>query len=163
MSDGPRYRTVYTAPAGVRMFQLFGALIMLPFGALVSGALVVGGADAAGRVLTEGDRDPWSLLRAVPLLLFGALFGLFLAYALLRHGFGSLLDAFGAARTLTGEIEARRIARGTKSGEQRYVRVAGEEIKCPRVPFDRALEGTRVRVRFGRFERELSSLEIETA
>lgn len=159
--DAPRFRTVYAASAGTWLFQMLGAVLMLPFGALLAGGLTFGGREVLALMLAEASRDPWSLLRTIPLSLFGGAFGLFLTYALLRHGGGSLLDALGAKRSLSGEVEARRIARGTRGGAQRYLRIAGEEIRCPRAPYEHASEGKRVRVRFGRFERELDRLEIE--
>jgi hypothetical protein len=156
------YRTVYRASIGVSLFQIVGALIMVPFGVLIAAGLVVGGLDLAERLREEVARDPWSLVRTVPLVLLTAAFGLFLAYALLRHGIGGLLDALGVQRSLEGVIEERRTARGSKGGMQRYIRVTGVEIKVQKEPFDRARDGLRVRVRFGRFERELTELAIDT-
>lgn len=132
---------------------------MTPFGVLIAGGVVIGARDLVPSIAREWARDPWSLARTIPLSVLVGAFGTFLAYALVRHGSGGLLDALGAQRTLEGIVEARRTVRGTK-GATRYIRVAGEEITVAQAPFDRAHEGTRVRVRFGRFERELTELAV---
>ena len=153
-----RYRVLYEAPFTATLMRFFGALIMLPFGLLIASGLVFGGPKNVVDIYTEGRREVTTLLMNVPTALFSLAFGLFLTYALLRHGGGSLFDLFGARTTVIGRLERKWTGRGGKGGLRYFIAVAGEQIEVSKAAYDIAREGMSVRATCGRFERDLTEL-----
>lgn len=153
-----RYRVLYEAPFTATLMRFFGALLMLPFGLFIAVSLVLGGPRAVGDVYTEARGDITTLLMNVPMALFTLAFSLFLTYALVRHGGGSLIDLFGARSTLVGTLERKWTARGGKGGMRYFIEVAGEPIEVRKPAYDIAREGTSVRATCGRCERDLTEL-----
>lgn len=159
MSDPDRYRVVYSAPFGSTLFLALGASIMIPFGALLLAGLVFGVPKLLVDLVHERHADTLASLRAIGSAVIVIGFGGFLTYALLRHGVGSLIDLVGARRVVEGEVTARRVARGTR-GVTRYVTVCDEVAVADESAYAEAFLGRRVRMRFGRFERQIVELAV---
>jgi len=157
-SNEDPWRQVWRASWGHALYHLVGAVIMLPFGLLLAagvvGGTLVSGPQAVGELAGRG----FAGLGAGLMMLFGVLFGAFLAYALLRHGGAMALDLLGARRTVEGPVEACGTFRGSKGGVTYWIELQGVHITVPAEAYALANKGALVRARCGRFERELTAL-----
>lgn len=157
-----RWRLTWSRGVGGAAFDLLGAVVMIPVGLIVlSGATMVPlamGASFAGISQQWGDGRHLAAVGSVLALVATEVFGLWLAWVLLRSGGGMGLDLLGVRRTVEGEVSERRTVPTGKGGVMYRATVAGEALRPSREAYERLREGARVRVQFGRFERTVYRL-----
>lgn len=151
------WRVTYAAPADTRRELFFRALLVLPLSLLPLGAFAwfVRQA-AAGEYRLHDDFGNFQVVELLIAVLFVAVTLLF-GGALAWSGVSSLLDGLGAERTAEGPVKALEAYRfGNRTTWS--MRVGGHYVVLPRLAFEQLREGQHVRVKLGRFRRELYEL-----
>lgn len=147
---------------GWALFDVFGAVVMIPFGMfMLAGATVpvVTGQGFVADVVRywSAGRHGAAAGTAVVVVLV-EIFALWLGWVLLRSGAGMGLDLLGARRTVEGTVTERRTVSTGKGGVTYCATVAGESLRPSGSAYKLLVEGERVRVQFGRFERAVYKL-----
>ncbi len=151
-----RWQLVWSRGVGWVFFDVMGALMMVPFGAvLLAGATVpiVMGLPFAEIARRWGDGRHLAAVGSVLGMVVAEVFGLWLAWVLLKSGGGMGLDLLITRRIAEGTVSDLRTIPTGKGGVMYCATVAGEALHPSGGAFERLREGEQVRVQFGRFER----------
>lgn len=157
-----KWRERYRAGVGASAWNLLGASIQLPFGAILLASASYIGVLSTSELMAR--THGWELVKSLGLLVFPVVFGLALGAVLAWYGFAMLADGLGARRTVTGTIERRTVHPGkavSYSVVVYSVVVKEALVWVPREVYQSLREGMRVKLECGRFERKLNMLWTE--
>lgn len=136
------------------MWDLFGALLMIPFGTLI----LAGATLAPYQQLRAMAPMSTSQIGTVLGLCATALIGLAFAAILLVNGVGMALDGIGWRRRIEGTLSDKRELKGFRGGSTLYFTVAGESLVASRKLWNLVRDGERVAVEIGRSQRVVYKL-----